>query len=323
MNNLFSWLFLFFFLLVAAIFACSGCVEDNRNKKGQEVGPMQTDQDSSAHFLYDLSVPVKIYRLPHILDEVSGISVIDSNTLACIQDEAGTVFIYDLTSEKITERIHFGKPGDYEDLAVIDSVIYVLKSSGYIFRIDGYKRTNPEVVTYNTLLKSANDCEGLAYDPTIGSLLIACKGSPSVSEDKSYEGSRAIYRFPIDRNDITEEPYILLDIQSIRDFSTLDRYEQLSYKLAGTLDPNGNIAFQPSGIAVSPLNDHYFIMANRGKLILELDREWKIISMGNIDSDLLPQPEGICFDASGKLFISSEASDQAALIAVFDFHYGR
>ncbi|MEO8211018.1 MAG: hypothetical protein ABI840_10685 [bacterium] len=50
---------------------------------------------------YDLTKPLSVNALPEILNEVSGITVMDSNTVACIQDENGTLFIYDVVKNKI------------------------------------------------------------------------------------------------------------------------------------------------------------------------------------------------------------------------------
>ena len=48
---------------------------------------------------YNLSKPDKIYILPPALKEVSGITGTDASSIACIQDENGIIFIYDLETK--------------------------------------------------------------------------------------------------------------------------------------------------------------------------------------------------------------------------------
>jgi hypothetical protein len=313
-----------FCLILFSVFTvtCTGKVtgKSDRNKAEEVAVQKDSGKDSLHVFPYNLAEPLQKYSLPQVLDEISGICMMADHQLACVQDEEGTVFVYDLKEKMISHRIHFGKPGDYEDIAIADSLMWVLKSNGSLYKITRYVNEEPKVEFYNTALKSLNDCEGLAYDPVTGSLMIACKGSPSIQEENPYKGFRSVYRFPIGATDIDKEPVLLIELRAIKDLASLDAYEKWSYDLAGTLHPNGNITFQPSGIAIHPLSGHFFILAHVGKMILEVDRAGRIVSKGLIDPALLPQPEGICFDGAGRLYLSSEAAGEEAVILMYDLH---
>ena len=105
--------------------------------------------------------------------------------LACIQDEDGIIFIYDLNKEAVVREIEFEDAGDYEGIEIVGNDIWILKSKGDLYRVknwlDDQKRS---VKKYETELSKKNDCEGFGLDPADSTILIACKGFPNLDEDK-------------------------------------------------------------------------------------------------------------------------------------------
>ena len=67
---------------------------------------------------YELSSPDQRFTMPSSLEEISGISWAGVGKLACIQDEKGIIFCYNLDEEKVVSEVKFGKDGDYEDISV-------------------------------------------------------------------------------------------------------------------------------------------------------------------------------------------------------------
>ena len=67
------------------------------------------------------------WELPEELNEISGIAWLQGNTFACVQDEEGYIFIYDLDQEKITTKIKFAGPGDYEGIAINGEDAYEIR----------------------------------------------------------------------------------------------------------------------------------------------------------------------------------------------------
>ncbi len=53
--------------------------------------------------------------------------------MACVQDERGIVFVYDIGSQKIVDEVRFGSKGDYEGLTKFDSKLFVLRSDGKLY----------------------------------------------------------------------------------------------------------------------------------------------------------------------------------------------
>ena len=48
---------------------------------------------------FDLNHPDELIKLPVKLKEISGITFLSKNKIACVQDEKGTIFIYDIHKE--------------------------------------------------------------------------------------------------------------------------------------------------------------------------------------------------------------------------------
>lgn len=152
---------LFIVLLVAILPACS----DTTDKPSVL---------SSASLLpYDFSHPSQVYSLPSSLDEISGMAYLGQNRVACVQDEEGIIYIYNLALGKIEHELRFGKGGDYEDLVRAGDTYFVLRSDGKIFQVG----QNGETITYKTSIDNSCNAESLCYDSAARRLLIACKNN--------------------------------------------------------------------------------------------------------------------------------------------------
>ena len=67
-------------------------------------GYSSINEEETILFEYNLSKPTKSFVLPTALNEISGITTLSQNEIACVQDEIGTIFIYDLTKEAIIKE---------------------------------------------------------------------------------------------------------------------------------------------------------------------------------------------------------------------------
>lgn len=305
--------------LVLVSFACRRISSESDRESHQKEDHLshQTSNPDSIGFYYDLHTPDKILYMPRILEELSGICLIDSSFIAAVQDERGTIFIIDLADGSIHRTIDFADKGDYEDIAYHPDRLFVLKSNGTIYEVSDHGTSDPRVIVHKTRLDSRNDCEGLAYSVKDEALLIACKGSPSIHKTNRYDGYRAVYRYSLMHKDVDDIPYLLLNLEALPVSEEKDGYEQFSDKLASMIDPHGSIVFQPSGIAVHPLSDHLYILSHVGKKLVITDHDGMILWSVDLNPRLLPQPEGICFGPDGTLYLASEGSGSDAIIAVY------
>lgn len=266
-----------------SIFSCA--------KKEKHKEKEKTEETTTALTLpYDFENPSQKITLPKSLKEISGLSFYKNNQLACINDEEGKVFIFDLAKKEITQKIPFGKSGDYEGVEVVGNEVFVLRSDGLIksFKIgEPYEReidcSDPDVVEY----------EGLSYDPTTGNLLLAAK-----ERIKEVDSKKMIYAYDFKRK-------ILFKSIAIPD-----------EKLIGK---DGKKTFRPSGIAIHPITQQVFIIASQGKKLLILSKNGAKEALVDLNSNLYKQPEGICFTPNGNLYISSEGAGGDGYILAFDY----
>jgi uncharacterized protein YjiK len=272
-------------------------------------------------FAYQINAPDGKYELPSYLEEVSGLSYCDHNKIACVQDEKGKIYVLDLEQRKIGKKYDFGEDGDYEDIAVVDKIAYILENDGNIYRVKDFKKKDREVKKYNTPLREINNTEGLTYDPQTNSLLIACKGSPSIHKENRYEGYKAVYRFDLEKEELEEDPLYLVDLERLDSYIDRNAFIKLSLKVARSLRLiESETSFQPSGISIHPLSGEIFIISSVGKLLIILNREGKVLDVKELDPEIFRQPEGICFSPEGDMYISNEGQGGKGYVLKFKFH---
>ncbi len=272
-------------------------------------------------FAYEVNAPDWKYELPSYLEEVSGLSFYGKAKIACVQDEKGNIYVLDLEEQEVGSKYDFGGDGDYEDIAVVDETAYVLENNGNIYRVKDFRKKKRKVKKYKTPLDGANDTEGLTYDPRTNSLLIACKGSPSMRKEKRYDGYKAIYRFDLEKEKLEEEPLFLVDLERLDSYIDRNAFTRFSVKVARRLRLiESETSFQPSGIAIHPLSGEIFIISSVGKLLIVLDREGKVLNVEELDPDIFRQPEGICFSPAGDMYISNEGQGGKGYVLKFKFH---
>jgi uncharacterized protein YjiK len=283
--------------------------------------PSPLFQRSGYEFPYQLSDPDESWALPNILAEISGISFVDENRLACIQDEKGVIFIYHLKTRKIELERTFAKDGDYEGIEILKDDAWILKSNGTLYRVTGYLGTGqPEIMGFPTALTGKNDTEGLAFDPDNGNLLIACKEAPFFNDEKA-STLKAVYSFNIASGQLMEKPFLLIDPDSLRHYEKTGAHAGSGDEDPVSADPVvGGEPFMPSGIAVHPLTGDIYILGSTGKMLLVYSNKKEMLAMVRLNRKQFPQPEGICFSPDGKLFISSEGKEQPGRIMRFKPH---
>lgn len=268
-------------------------------------------------FPYNLNKPDETYILPAQLKEISGIAF-SKGSILCIQDEEGIIYKFEPVQRKLTGEYKFGNRGDYEDIAVRDNTVFVLKSNGEIFRIENPENPSPSVSIQKTPLTARNNAEGLVFDKSGEKLLIACKGFVSVKGEDLHENARAVFSFDPESLNFSNKPLFIIDLSRKEEFSGSGTYDYLqALKKKGLTHES---SFQPSGIAVHPLTNEIFIISSTGSLILILSNEGKIKNLQYLNPEIFTQPEGICFSPSGELFISNEGRGGDGTILSFSPH---
>ncbi len=270
-------------------------------------------------FPYDLKEPDLELKLSRDLEEISGLSLhASSELLVAVQDEDGIVFLIDKEDGDVKAEIDFWKDGDYEGVEMVGTDIYVVKSTGTVYRILDPGGENQQVEKYNYFLNDDNDVEGLAYDPARRRLLLACKAAAGEGDD--YRMKKALYAFDLSTFSLSETPAYLISLKEIQEYlDTAPAIRKLEKLLDFFQSGKSELSFAPSGVAVHPVTGHLYITSSVGKLLLVLDTDGRVLHIEKLDKDVHEQPEGLCFEANGDLYISNEGKGGRGRIYRFNY----
>lgn len=256
--------------------------------------------DADYRFSFDFDNP-EVVKLPKKLKEISGLTGWkEDGQLLAVQDEDGLFFVVDASTGDIIDSFKFGKDRDYEGITRKGDKIFVLERDGDLHVID-YEQGQQEydATKLETDFSYRNDTEGVAYEASTNSLLIAPKENDLADlQEDPYQ--RGIFRYHLDSGITDASPAYVLDLMAIG---------QVVY---GREKP---YFLKPSGIAVDPLTDDIYVIASVGNIMVVLDREGKLKHIEILREKVFKQPEGICFDESGNLYLSSEGRGGKGVVA--------
>lgn len=292
------------FLIISA---CSSTT-DSRNQK--------TDRRSISAIGYDLTNPDETFILPPVLHEISGIAVIDTSSIVCVQDENGIVFIYDVKKKEITKQITFHENGDYEGITLANDTIYVLRSDGVLFEINDLASSTKAEKFFLSKL-SDNENEGLCYYRKSNVLLIAPKDKTKKdSEDKD---KRGIYGFDLNRGELTNKPVISVDLSSIKKLASDNKIVQQGKSKKEDRDGKPDIKFRPSAIGIHPVTDKLFVLSSTDQMLFVFDLDGTIEYIADLNPEIFNMPEGITFFENGDMLISNEGQNMNATLLRFNY----
>lgn len=239
---------------------------------------------------YTINSPSKKLELPPILHEISGLTIIDDKTVACVQDEKGIVFIYDLVTNSIVKQLVFGEDGDYEDISKVGETLYILRNDGAIIEFADYNSSTPKTKIYETNIP-AKDNEGLHYDKQNNRLLIGTKS-------KVEKNQKCIYSFDLASKKLETSPVFTFDTE------VLDK--KVKAKGIAINNKKGKLKFTISAIAIHPKDGNLYVLSASEYLIFVFDTAGGLIEVAELDAALYPKAEGIAFYENGDQLISNE-----------------
>lgn len=300
---------LFFMGIVLSLF-----ISCNPNNKKQQITEYKEVKNNIP---YDLMNPNAIYKLPKYLEEISGISFYKNNRIACVQDEQASIYIFDIEKGKVISKFDFGKNGDYEDIAIDGMNAYVLRSDGTIIKVENFEN-QLKTTKIETSFTKKNNVEGLLFDKSSNSLLIAPKGLASINTNQVNRNYKAIYRFDLKSNKLVEKPAYLIDISKIDKIKVRKYGENNHIKWFNIQKITSG--FHPSGIAFHPFNrNNLYIISSVEKLLIIANKNGSVIDVFQLDKQIFNQPEGICFSDNGDMYISNEGKKGKATILKFSY----
>ena len=231
------------------------------------------------------------------LKEISGIAWDNKNNeFIAHNDESGKLFFLDKESKLIKAEYVFGGKGDYEDIALINGVPYILRSDGMITKFMKDSAGKAYGIELEKIsLSGTNDFESMYYDPDRKALVLLCKNC--AMDNKKTVSAFAFYP---DSTGFDEKPLFTIDADAVE-------------KMA----PRKTSKLQPSAAAIHPVLKKLFILSSASNQLVIADLEGNVESAYVLSPKLFPQPEGITFKNNGDMYISNEGVSAKSTLLKF------
>lgn len=258
-------------------------------------GPSQTRPAAPITARYDFDRRAGRFDLPGRLNEVSGLALSAAGLLYAHDDERGVVYRIDPASGEVDRGFGVGTPprrADFEGIARAGDRWFLVTSRALLYEFQEVEEgANSPVRVTDTGLGDSCEVEGLAFNPTTRSLLLACKMiAPPARE-------AVVHRLPLDPGAPPRSP-IRVSFRSLVPFGFED-------------------GIHPSGIEVDPVTGSLVLVSARERALVEIDGEGRVLSAIALPRRRHAQPEGVTFGPDGRIFVSDEARGGRARITVY------
>ncbi len=239
------------------------------------------------------------WKLPKILREISGLALTPDDRLFAVNDEKAVIYELDYQHGRIEKTFALGRPiprDDFEGIAYLDGVFYLVTSTGLIYvTTEGDDGDRVEFEVYQTGLGRYCEIEGLAQDVHSDILLMACKKS----RKKKYGGRFSIFAWSASAHRVLHDREIMIP------------EAEIAQRI-------GKKHVRPSAIVIHPETADIYGVAGPQRAIFQLTPTGELI-----DAIILPladrhrQPEGIEITSDGKLLIADEGGKKKARLGVY------
>jgi uncharacterized protein YjiK len=243
------------------------------------------------------ATPLAQWVLPRGLQEISGLALTRDRRLLVHDDELGQVWEVDYRHGVLVKRFALGPHavrGDFEGITVANDQVFLLASNGKLYEFpEGANGAEVDYRVVDTGLKKECEFEGVAFDPALNALLLACKHV----YDKELHDALVIYRW------------------SLKSDSGA-RLSPLTVPLGAVLATNGWATLEPSDITIDPLTGNYVLVASREKALVAVTPAGVLVFARPLPAGH-PQPEGVAITTDSILMVSDEGGQGPGTITLY------
>ena len=238
------------------------------------------------------------WKLPSVLDEISGLAATPSGRMFAHGDEWGIVYEFDPARERLVKAFALGQPSaadDFEGIAIADGRFYLVTSRGRIY--EAPEGADGERVLYNTFDTGVGrqcEIEGLAYEPGDRTLLLACKNP--LTEELFHHV--AIFRWSVATRALVPGPPVMI-------------------KLDDLTAPLGIKSFQPSALERNPVTGTYILAAAIQHALAEIRLDGTVLSVRELPARHHRQIEGLTFGADLELVLADEGGGGRGRLTIY------
>lgn len=242
------------------------------------------------------AVPLAEWVMPPRLREISGLALTSRGTVFTHDDNIGRVSEIDPRTGILLKSFALSgnQKGDFEAIAIARQDIYLLESSGKLFKFReaGDGKQVPFTV-YDTKLGKQCEFESLAYEPDSSRLLMACKRLLDKGEPRELR----IYVVPLPLGNQSAITTMSIPLDEVR-------------------GKNNWKNFHPSDMAIDPSTGNYVIIASRQKGYVVLTPGGEVARSEPLPGDHR-QPEGIAITRDSLMVVSDEANVRPPKITLY------
>src|SRR5690242_4097610 len=247
---------------LVALAACAGCLGAAiacQNSQGEASALMssstalarETRLKTAAAAPSSAAVEIARWVLPQELREISGLALTKDGRVLTHGDETGTVWEIDYRKGVLVKQFALGdRPvkGDFEGITIAHDMVFMLASNGKIYEFkEGANGEHVAFTIHDTGLKPQCEFEGIAFDPAIDALVLACKHV----HDKSIKDAVVLYRWALAGD-------------------TASRLTQMIVPVDSALEANGWPKLNPSDITIDPFTGNYVLVASLQKALISI-----------------------------------------------------
>jgi uncharacterized protein YjiK len=293
------------FVLLAACVLCLIAATACRDSQGETAALMssstalarETRLKAAAATPNSSTAPIARWVLPQELREISGLALTKDGRVLAHGDESGTVWEIDYRKGVLVKEFALGErpvKGDFEGITIAHDVVYMLASNGKLYEFkEGADGEHVAFKIHDTGLKAQCEFEGVAFDPAIDALLLACKHV----HDKQIKNDIVIYRWAL-AGDSTS------------------RLTQMIVPVDSALAANGWSRLNPSDITIDPLTGNYVLVASLEQALVSITPAGTLVFARKLPP-AHPQAEGVAITKDGLLLVSDEGGRGLGTITVY------
>ena len=243
-------------------------------------------------------VPIARWVLPQQLREISGLALTTDGRVLAHGDEDGQVWEIDYRRGVLVKQFSLGErrvKGDFEGITIANGAVFMLASNGKLYEFrEGANGAHVAYKIHDTGLKAECEFEGVAFDPAINALLLACKHV----HDKQITGAIVIYRWSLGASD------------------SASRLTRMIVPVDSVLAKNGWKNLNPSDITIDPFTGNYVIVASLEKALISITPAGALVFVRPLPASH-PQPEGVAITKDGILLVSDEGGQGSGIITLY------
>jgi hypothetical protein len=241
--------------------------------------------------------PVRAFRLPPGLREISGLAATADGRLLAHDDEHGRIGVIDLDSERIVKVFALGPElasADFEGISVAGDKVFLLISDGRLVETtEGGADQEVPFTVHQTGLEKSCEFEGLAYEPEDQSLLLLCK----TAKMKELRGTLTAFRWSVPERRLLSP-------------------DRISVALPTAFSERYGRDFRGSGLERHPGKAQYLAISSLDGVAVLFSRDGALIDAAPLSRGH-QQPEGLAILADGRVVVGDEGGKGAGRLTIY------